>query len=237
MFLTINIWLFQQRVYQNETQSSYLARNVGIEYKNDDDPMMHVQALRSHLYTINVQIDLPENDQLQLFERMKMCDMLNEFVINYRNLLQCSSTPMPFALLQMGRTFLFLWTFTIPLVLRGVVDEIYAALVFVFFLTYGFIGLELVAMKLMNPFGDGVNDLNVIGMKEATIIGMEKDLKAFGESTKLTEKRLEYSRQKPRPPMTGAGYSHPHSTKGDISDGQDGLVYHGMGDILYPSHS
>jgi len=69
-------------------------------------------------------------------------------------------------LLQMGRTFLFLWTFTIPFVLRGVVDEIIPAMAFVFFLTYGFIGLELVAIKMMDPFGDGINDLNVTGMRE-----------------------------------------------------------------------
>lgn len=166
--------------------------------KTDDDPMVHVVGLRSHLYSVNVKAifakttsDSDENDkddnndnnkqqqqeqfhqqqykQLELLERMKMVDMLHDFVANYRNLLICASTPIPFPLIQMGRTFLFLWTFSIPLVLRGVVSEIYTGMAFVFFLTYGFVGLELVAMKLMFPFGDDYNDLNVIGMKEVNL--------------------------------------------------------------------
>ena len=94
--------------------------------------------------------------------------MLNEFDIHYRNLLKWASTPLPFPLVQMGRTFLFLWTFTIPFVLRGVVEERFSAMIFVFFLTYGFIGLEVVALKLLSAFGDGVNDLNVSGMREVS---------------------------------------------------------------------
>jgi predicted membrane chloride channel (bestrophin family) len=184
--------------------------------------MLHVQALRIHLYTVNKQIfqqgdDPTSNDtgrRLELLERMRMLDQLNEFTINYRNLLKCASTPLPFTLVQMGRTFLFLWTFTIPLVLRGVVNEIYSAMVFVFFLTYGFVGLELVGMKLLNPFGDGSQDLNVTGMKQATAMGIERDLQAFGEDPNLNDKRMEYSRQKASAPMKNAIYDTPgHSTR------------------------
>ena len=155
--------------YQTETQSNYLARNVDVDFKtDDDDPMVHVEGLRSHLYMINVKASLDNSNTVEIMERLKMIDMLQNFVTNYRTLLICASTPIPFPLLQMGRTFLFLWTFTIPLVLRGVVSEVYAGMAFCFFLTYGFIGLELVAMKLMFPFGDDVNDLNVTGMKEVS---------------------------------------------------------------------
>jgi predicted membrane chloride channel (bestrophin family) len=81
-------------------------------------------------------------------------DMTNSFANSYATLLELASTPLPFPLTQMARTFLFLWTFSIPFVLRGVVDESFIAMIFVFFLTYGFVGLELVAMKLMHPFGE-----------------------------------------------------------------------------------
>jgi Bestrophin, RFP-TM, chloride channel len=186
--------------------------------------MVHVQALRLHLFNGNVVDDDVDDDDddcggdggektnnnnnntgtssnvvvddFQLLERVTLLNMLNDYVHEYRNLLKLASTPIPFPLIQMARTFLFLWTFTIPLVLRGVVSgEALAALVFVFFLTYGFIGLELVATKLMYvcvcsavrqwqpwclscfltmvslvffryPFGDEVNDLNVSGMRE-----------------------------------------------------------------------
>ena len=152
-------------LYQDDNQAEYLARNDHADLKTNDDPMIHVQALRSHLYNARLS-DTENHDGLQLLERIKLLDMLNEFVLHFRNLLKFASTPLPFPLLQMGRTFLFLWTFSIPFVLRGVVSEIYSQIGFVFFLTYGFIGLELVAMKLLDPFGDGVNDLKVTGMRE-----------------------------------------------------------------------
>ena len=79
-----------------------------MEWKSDDDPMVHVQALRLHLYTVNI-LAFDQNTtgtcnkQLELLERMKMVDLLNEFVVNYRSLLICASTPLPFPLIQMAR--------------------------------------------------------------------------------------------------------------------------------------
>ena len=92
---------------QNQHQAKFLARYVDLDWKTDDDPMLHVQALRSHLYKVNQlafdQNSRNENKQLELLERMKMVDLLNEFVVNYRNLLMCASTPLPFPLIQMAR--------------------------------------------------------------------------------------------------------------------------------------
>ncbi|CAB9522054.1 Bestrophin, RFP-TM, chloride channel [Seminavis robusta] len=235
------------RVVKNTRQANYLARNVDVEWKTDDDPLLHAQALRMHLYTINDQIVSNDQDntvRLEMLERMRMMDALNEFVGSYRNLLKCASTPLPFTLVQMGRTFLFIWTFSIPLVLRGVVSEIYSAMVFVFFLTYGFVGLELVAMKLMNPFGDGRHDLNITGMKEAVAIGIEKDLRAFGEDAKLTDKRQAYSRQKARPPLQNNNnnmYAIVEATDSDPSPHQTaGNLLHSTGNstenVYHPMH-
>mmetsp|Transcript_22541 Transcript_22541/g.37281 ORF Transcript_22541/g.37281 Transcript_22541/m.37281 type:complete len:119 (-) Transcript_22541:62-418(-) len=40
-----------------------LARNVDVQYKTDDDPMSHVQALRSLLYnSVNLQIIVKDSD-------------------------------------------------------------------------------------------------------------------------------------------------------------------------------
>ena len=107
----------------------------------------------------------------------------------------------------MARTFLFIWTFSIPLALRGVVDDFVVEIIFVFFLTYGFIGLELVATKLMYPFGDDVNDLNVTGMREATLSGLERDIILAGEEVTptastsiLNDRRLDFDDQLPRYP-------------------------------------
>lgn len=56
-------------------------------------------------------------------EPMKVMDMLNDFTLNYWTLFVLALMPMPFPFLQMAQTFLFLWTFTIPFVLRGMINE------------------------------------------------------------------------------------------------------------------
>jgi len=238
-----------------------LARNAdydgGKEYKLSHeqvlDPMIHVQALRSHIYNVNMSIvgdDKNNNNnsnnntsQLELFERMKMVDLLNEFVANYRTLLVIKSTKFPFGMIQMGRTFLFLYTFSIPLVLRGVVSEMYSAIVFVFFLTYGFVGLEIVAMKLMSPFGESTNDLNIAGIRAATVRGIENDLQYVGDTAQLEDKRLQYSRQKQQPPlppmkMMGSDDGNP-SHDGDPGCGTGGSapLIGGQPHHHYTSHS
>lgn len=136
-----------------------------------DDPMELVQALRLHLYVTGAEHDI------QLLERLQLLTKLGEFVSDYRSLIDLASTPLPFSLIQMGRAFLFIWTFSMPLVLRqGPFSDIWSAMIFLFFLTYGFIGLELVAMQLATPFGDGPNDIRVTALCNATVTGMARDV-------------------------------------------------------------
>ena len=110
--------------------------------------MLHANALRLHLYRDRRIVQYTDS-----YERFQLIELLNSYMSNYRDLLKLASTSLPFPLIQMARTFLFLWVFTIPFVLRGVIHEVYVGMLFVFFLTYGFIGLEIVSMKLMFPFG------------------------------------------------------------------------------------
>lgn len=60
----------------------------------------------------------------------------------------------------MARTFMFLYVFTVPFVLLGDPSSIFAHCFMVFMLTYGFVGLETVAIELDNPFGDDPNDFD-----------------------------------------------------------------------------
>lgn len=165
-----------------------LARNVGVTQSNLgaisvselDDPMVLVHALRAHLY--HNSLLLSDESALQLLERCKMVDCLHEFVMSYRNLLRIASTPLPFALVQMGRTFIFIRVVTIPFVLSGgdFLQQYPSAFSFVILLTYGFLGLEFVSRMLSNPFGDEIqNDLNIKGMGTATIIGIENDSRSW----------------------------------------------------------
>mmetsp|Transcript_24537 Transcript_24537/g.52863 ORF Transcript_24537/g.52863 Transcript_24537/m.52863 type:complete len:396 (+) Transcript_24537:471-1658(+) len=171
-----------------------------------DDPMVLVHALRSHLYHGSNDVRVME---LQLFERCKLIDLLHDFTISYRNLLRLASSPLPFVLVQMGRTFVFIWTLSLPFVLTGenFVEEYPSAFFFVILLTYGFLGLEFVSRMLANPFGDEIkNDFNIRGMGSAAIIGIEEDSEQIITSMndrnnhfgKLIQKRQESIRMSTR---------------------------------------
>lgn len=59
----------------------------------------------------------------------------------------------------MSRTFLFSYVFTMPfLLLQDDKSSRLAHCFVVFMLTYGFMGLEVVAIELDNPFGSDAND-------------------------------------------------------------------------------
>lgn len=162
------------------------------------DPMELVQDLRLCLHVTGA------NHVANLFERIQLLTKLGEFVSDYRQCIDLASTPLPFSLIQMGRSFLFIWTFSMPLVLReGPFSDIWSALVFLFFLTYGFIGLELVAMQLATPFGDGPNDIRITALCNATVAGMERDLKmvtaaavASSAPRSISQRRFAFARQK-----------------------------------------
>ena len=79
------------------------------------------------------------------------------------------TTPIPFPLVQMSRTFLFAYVFTVPFALLSDKSSIVAHCCEVFILTFGFVGLELVAIELDNPFGNDENDFDNLGLAKASI--------------------------------------------------------------------
>jgi predicted membrane chloride channel (bestrophin family) len=172
------------RVIQDTDHANYLAMalvpNSGIITTDiQQDPMFIMLKLRSHLITASQDDKKLPNVRLQVLERMKMMDFLLQYSVAYRELLKIVSTPFPMALTQMARTFVFVWTFTIPFILSGGRVSRGSAVTFVILLTYGFLGLEFVAMMMSNPFGDdGLNDLNVPSIAKATILGIENDWRA-----------------------------------------------------------
>jgi len=171
------------RVIQDTNHANYLAMarvpETGITTEMLQDPMFLMLRLRSLLITSSKEKKNLPNLELHILERMKMMDFLLQYSIAYRELLKIVSTPFPMALTQMGRTFIFLWTLSIPFILSGGRVNRGSAITFVILLTYGFLGLEFVAMKMSNPYGDdGLNDLNVPSIAKATIIGIENDWRA-----------------------------------------------------------
>jgi predicted membrane chloride channel (bestrophin family) len=230
------------RTVKDRRLACYFARNTPIAGRNTSvenepdvsalDPLEHAQSLRMHLYCTS---DLG----IHLLERVTMCNKLQEYINSYNNLLILASTPLPFPLVQMGRACLFLWTFSMPLVLlEGPFSDLCAAMLFLFFLTYGFIGLELVSIKLSDPFGDSRDDVQISKIRDAAMEGIQNDLKCIQQQMTMSERRLQFAGQRRRlyrqqqqqqqqqqTSMTGDKYQ----TSSTHHPGDDAFGYHTMG--------
>jgi predicted membrane chloride channel (bestrophin family) len=68
----------------------------------------------------------------------------------------------------MERTFLFFYVFTAPFVMLNDDSSGLALCLAIFLMTYGFIGLEIVAIDLDDPFGSDANDFD--NMASATCV-------------------------------------------------------------------
>lgn len=99
-------------------------------------------------------------------EELKVLGMVSDYVAAFHGLKKLITTPFPFPLVQMARTFLFFWVFTIPFAIVGDISEPIEAMIINFFITYGFIGLEYVSMELDDPYGDDPNDFDNVGMAQ-----------------------------------------------------------------------
>ena len=222
------------RVLQDYSLAKHLAHNkplksttaYNIKNSNDNnessveevielDPLVHVQSLRLHLYCTS-------GLGLDILERINLVNKLQEYTREYTSLLILSSTPIPFPLTQMGRAFLFIWVFSMPLVLlEGPFSDFWSALAFLFFLTYGFIGLELVSIKLSDPFGHSHDDVQLSNIRDATIDGIENDLKQIPNQTTISERRLLFSMQKRQTQQDhhdqGYGYHAMAGTTADLA--------------------
>mmetsp|Transcript_9666 Transcript_9666/g.21477 ORF Transcript_9666/g.21477 Transcript_9666/m.21477 type:complete len:333 (+) Transcript_9666:168-1166(+) len=107
--------------------------------------------------------------ELLVNERRNLYDINEKYLSNYSHLLGLICTPFPFPLVQMCRTLLFLWIFTLPFALLNETGLIYSCII-MFFLTFGFVGLEFVAMKLDNPFGSDDNNLDIYEMSKVCLV-------------------------------------------------------------------
>ena len=77
-------------------------------------------------------------------QEAKLLGSVDSFMGGYYGMRKFLTTPVPFPLIQMARTFVFLYLFTVPFVLLGDKSSNVAHCVTVFLMTYGFMGLEVV---------------------------------------------------------------------------------------------
>jgi predicted membrane chloride channel (bestrophin family) len=97
---------------------------------------------------------------IHVVQENKLLASIDNFMGGYYGIRKFLTTPVPFPLVQMARTLLFLYVFTVPFVMLSDKSNYFAHCFSVFLLTYGFMGLEVVAIQLDNPFGDDPNDFD-----------------------------------------------------------------------------
>jgi len=117
--------------------------------------------------TISSQRELLK-EPMHVQKELRLYFFVSEFVTAYHGLLKLVTTPLPFPLVQMARTFLFVWMITLPCVLVDSIQQLPALIMVVFVITYAFVGLEFVSIELDDPYGDDANDFDVLGL--ATVV-------------------------------------------------------------------
>jgi predicted membrane chloride channel (bestrophin family) len=132
---------------------------------NERAPIVLTLFLRSSIaaHTQNLVKDFHVNKELYLLA------FVSDFSKSYHGLMQLITTPFPFPLVQMARTFLFFWIFSLPFALVAQYQSIPALLVIIFILTYGFVGLEYVSIEMDDPFGDDPCDFDVHGLSRVVL--------------------------------------------------------------------
>lgn len=99
-------------------------------------------------------------------QELKLYTSVDQFMTGYYGMRKFMTTPFPFPLVQMARTFLFFYVFTVPFALLSDKSNPAAHCIVIMILTFGFMGLEYVAIELDNPFGDDDNDFDNLGMAQ-----------------------------------------------------------------------
>lgn len=109
------------------------ALQVAVGTSNERAPMFLGMFLRS---TIAANVNYLE-EPLHPVRELKLYSLVSDFVTSYHGLMKLVTTPFPFPLVQMTRTFLFIWIFTLPWVLVNDLHKLPALVFTVFFITYG----------------------------------------------------------------------------------------------------
>ena len=112
---------------------------------------------------------------LSVGDELRFLDFVGDMLKAISGLFKVMTTPIPLPLVQMNKTFLFVWLFTVPMC---IVNESYtddksssgiAAAVIVFMITFGFLGLEHVSVELTDSFGNDPSDFDILGLAHLCI--------------------------------------------------------------------
>lgn len=133
---------------------------LSVGKSNERTPIVLILFLRAAIASQRETLKEP----MHINKELRLHAFVSDFVKAYHGLMKLITTPFPFPLVQMARTFLFVWIFSLPFVLVRDVTKLPALLMLIFFITYGFVGLEFVSIELDDPYGDDPNDFDVMGL-------------------------------------------------------------------------
>lgn len=125
-------------------------------------PIQLGYRIRELIFAVNQNVD--QKHAIVPWQFGRLYGSLDSFMGAYYGMRKFLTTPFPFPLVQMARTFLFIYLYTLPFAILDAAENAWVHCTIVFLVTYGFIGLETVSIELDDPFGDDENDFNNVGM-------------------------------------------------------------------------
>lgn len=170
--LDVSLQLLQDENLQQDTTLEYFDQAHEDKGIPKSVSLIAIQ-LQQHIVDQSKYLENP----LLVQKELRLHQYISEFMSHLAELVTYPATPYPFPTAQMSRMLLFVWTFTLPFPLVAQAnDSVVAPSILMFFITYGFFGLEFVSIELDDPFGDDANDLEIENLSTAIKAGIKKDL-------------------------------------------------------------
>lgn len=124
-------------------------------------PIQMSLYIRDEIFTIN---EHTPGAEIGPWQFIRLFGSIDNFMGAYYGMRRFLTTPFPFPLVQMARTIMFIYLYTLPFAILDSMENSFVYFATVFLVTYGFIGLENVSIELDDPFGDDDNDFDNMGM-------------------------------------------------------------------------
>lgn len=151
----------KQRLFVGDASSTRWAHATRDEAgENMRVPIIMAFELRTNIHAQRQFLTPP----LETGQENKLLSSVDGFMGGYYGIRKFLTTPFPFPLVQMSRTFLFFYVFTVPFALVEASNKMVFHSILIFFFTFGFMGLEYVSIELDDPFGSDPNDFNCLRM-------------------------------------------------------------------------
>ena len=113
---------------------------------------------------------------LVIQKEIALHNLVGSLLDSYHELCNYLTTPYPFPLVQITKALVITWLFLLPFYMSYGVNETIASVLTqalaIFFMTYGFLGLECVAMELDDPFGEDYNDIEMHKLTQVIILSL-----------------------------------------------------------------